>query len=65
MSDKRKEKVIQVDNVIIHTKNIEIINNQKKDNVRRDPWEFFWGRSPRYEINQQKEETKELETDKN
>jgi len=64
MADKRKEKIIQVDNVIIHTKNVEIINNQSKENARRDPWDFFWGRSPRYEI-QHEEDGKEPETDKN
>ncbi|WP_243292433.1 hypothetical protein [Bacillus sp. FJAT-47783] len=46
MSENKKEKVIHVDKLIIHAKDVEIINEQK-ENVfpKRDPWGFFWGRS--------------------
>ncbi|WP_462409477.1 hypothetical protein [Neobacillus sp. Marseille-QA0830] len=59
----KKEKVIHVDNLIIHAKNVEIvdpenvkINRGKHEESsmgdhapRRDPWGFFWGPPPREE----------------
>ncbi|WP_074433087.1 hypothetical protein [Neobacillus dielmonensis] len=62
MSEK-KGKVIHVDNLIIHAKNVEIVdpesvkinhgrheeNNMEDHFPRRDPWGFFWGPPPREE----------------
>lgn len=50
MSDKKKGKVIHVENLTIHAKNVEIIRDHRRreENRRpteeRDPWGFFWGR---------------------
>ncbi|WP_174727192.1 hypothetical protein [Mesobacillus harenae] len=55
MSDKKK-KIIHVDNLIIHAKKVEIIDDSREDAkvevkedpiARRDPWGFFWGRQQR------------------
>jgi hypothetical protein len=64
MSDK-KGKVIHVNNLIIHAKNVEIVDpkhvtmghsnhsepNQDDHVQMRDPWGFFWGLPPREEGN--------------
>lgn len=57
-----KGKVIHVNNLIIHAKNVEIVNpdivtidrekhhehNREEDHSqRRDPWGSFWGWQPR------------------
>lgn len=48
-----KKKVIHVENLIIHAKDVKVVNEveSKKDYVvesdqptARDPWGFFWGR---------------------
>lgn len=49
MSKGKKEKVIHVDNLVIHAKNVEFIRDRDRDRDRddrrnRDPWGFFWGR---------------------
>ncbi len=52
---KKKDKVVHVDKLIVHAKNVEIIrdhdrhhhDDKKKREThegRRDPWEFLWGR---------------------
>lgn len=59
MSEK-KGKVIHVDNLIIHAKNVEFVDSEnvkinRGRNIetteipRRDPWGFFWGPQPREE----------------
>jgi hypothetical protein len=66
MSEK-KGKVIHVNNLIIHAKNVEIvrpehvkidqgkhIEHNQGDHVQgRDPWGFFWGRPTGEEVNEQ------------
>ncbi len=52
MSERREAKVIHVDKLIIHAKEVEIIHERKDDQQHhhtprrptRDPWGFFWGR---------------------
>ncbi|MFC5464936.1 hypothetical protein [Lederbergia graminis] len=49
MSSNRKGKEIHVENLIIHAKNVEIIEDdrdRKHDRPRRNPWDSFWGRGP-------------------
>lgn len=44
MSSVKKEKVIPVDKLVIHAKEVEIIYDRKEDDFpRRDPWGFFGG----------------------
>ncbi|WP_102346378.1 hypothetical protein [Bacillus sp. Marseille-P3661] len=51
MSDHKKKKVLHVDNLVIHAKNVEIIHERKKDDYpRRDPWGFFWGKRPKRDV---------------
>lgn len=64
MSEK-KGKVIHVNNLIIHAKNVQIVDpenvtidggkhhdhNQGDHGQTRDPWGFFWGLPPREEGN--------------
>jgi hypothetical protein len=65
MSEK-KGKVIHVNNLIIHAKNVEIVDpehviidrgkhlehNQEDRGQMRDPWGFFWGLQPGEEVNE-------------
>ncbi|WP_062109149.1 hypothetical protein [Bacillus niameyensis] len=44
MSKGKKPKEIHVENLIIHAKNVEIIEEQRDKEHRRNPWDFFWGR---------------------
>lgn len=52
MSERREAKVIHVDKLIIHAKEVEIIHERNDDHQphhmprrpRRDPWGLFWGR---------------------
>lgn len=50
MSTNKKEKVIHVDKLIIHAKDVEIIQKGDLKNLEVDdlpkgnPWDFFWGR---------------------
>lgn len=49
MSKDKKPKEIHVENLIIHAKNVEIIDEhqereQQEREPRRNPWDFFWGR---------------------
>ncbi|MCQ6282031.1 hypothetical protein [Bacillus sp. EB600] len=73
MSEK-KGKIIYVDNLIIHAKNVEIVDSEnikvnrdrnietnEQDHVsRRDPWGFFLGHPSREEGNEQERENKEI-----
>ena len=56
----KKKKVLHVDNLIIHANNVEIIQENQDRNhqgepqgevqaeqVRRHPWDLFWGRDIR------------------
>lgn len=72
-------KVINVNNLIIHAKNVEIVDsehvkidrakhiepNQEDHFQRRDPWEFFWGWQPREEANEQEGEKEHSEEAQN
>lgn len=40
--ERKKEKVIHVDKLVIHAKKVELIDEDK--DKKRDPWDFFWGR---------------------
>jgi hypothetical protein len=45
MSHEKKKKVIHVDKLIVHAKEVKVIQERKKDDFHgRDPWGFFWGR---------------------
>lgn len=52
MSKKKRSKVIHVDRLVVHAKEVEVIQEkgerEEETNIqerpRRDPWEFFWGR---------------------
>lgn len=50
MSERKESKVIHVDKLIIHAKEVEIINERNDDHHyqqprrHRDPWGSFWGR---------------------
>ncbi|HHW37223.1 MAG TPA: hypothetical protein GXX18_08310 [Bacillales bacterium] len=51
MSERKEAKVIHVDKLIIHAKEVEIIHERNEEQQhhhrprrpRRDPWGFFWG----------------------
>lgn len=56
MSQQRRsgERVIHVDKLVIHAKEVEIINEghghgHEPRPPRRDPWGFFWGRQRQME----------------
>ncbi|MCH1627030.1 hypothetical protein [Fredinandcohnia quinoae] len=63
MSNRKREQVIRVDNLVIHAKNVEIINEGRDhdyprrdhDYPRRDPWGFFWGRQQPSNLGEQEE----------
>ncbi|MDF0727871.1 hypothetical protein PY093_14430 [Cytobacillus sp. S13-E01] len=71
MSGNKKEKVIYVDNLIIHAKNVEIIHDRIDDHIddrkegdfsRRDPWGLFWGKRKQMdEVNEQEGEIQDIE----
>lgn len=45
MSKSKKDRVIHVENLVIHAKNVDIIReNEPERRERRSPWESFWGR---------------------
>lgn len=54
MSKKGKEQVIKVDKLVIHAKEVKVIeerdHHDDRDHDRyerkRDPWGLFWGRRP-------------------
>ena len=51
MANQKKEKIIKVDNLIIHAKNVQIIQEEEEKEIpRRNPWGIFWGREQREEI---------------
>jgi hypothetical protein len=78
--NKKRGKIIHVDNLVIHAKNVEIADaenvnirsknieatdNQKVANFpRRDPW-GFWGIRPREVENQPEKEKENLDMDRN
>jgi len=50
VSERKENKVIHVDKLIVHAKEVEIIHERNEDHQhhmprrpRRDPWGFFWG----------------------
>ena len=63
MSDKKQGKVIHVENVTIHAKNVEFTHEHRRreedrrPDERRNPWGWFWGRQRNLE-----DETKNLES---
>ncbi|UQD50967.1 hypothetical protein C0971_02100 [Bacillus methanolicus] len=73
MSKDKKEKVIHVDKLIIHAKEVDIIHERKEDDSRderkrddfqrMDPWGFFWGRPRRIQENQQESAPEEKHED--
>jgi hypothetical protein len=70
---KKSEKIIRVNNLVIHAENVEIIDAKdvkftgKKietpDNQRRDPWGFFWGRRPEESRRVQERERENFDLD--
>ncbi|TXC93021.1 hypothetical protein FS935_02170 [Metabacillus litoralis] len=58
MSKNEKEKVIKVDTLVIHAKEVKIVNEREEvkeeSYERRDPWGLFWGRRPVEEIDDEK-----------
>lgn len=59
MSDKKKEKVIHVDNLVIHAQNVEFVHEEPhrdREEPRRDPWAFFWGRPREAAVEDEKSE---------
>ncbi|GIN19684.1 MAG TPA: hypothetical protein DEO65_16365 [Bacillus bacterium] len=46
MSKEKKEKVIKVENLVIHAKNVDFIRerHRERETHERDPWEFLLGR---------------------
>ncbi|MDE3840900.1 hypothetical protein C0966_16645 [Bacillus methanolicus] len=64
MSKGKKEKVIHVDKLIIHAKEVDIIHKRKEDDrkddfQRIDPWGFLWGRPRRIQENKQEPASEE------
>ncbi|MGE6257037.1 hypothetical protein ACQKCU_03855 [Heyndrickxia sporothermodurans] len=51
MSNQKREKVIHVDKLVIHAKDVEFIQERPASvptqPERRNPWDFFIGRRPR------------------
>ncbi|MBM7713837.1 hypothetical protein MHB50_02475 [Siminovitchia sp. FSL H7-0308] len=61
MSNQKKEKVIHVDNLVIHAQNVDFVREQPhrdREELPRDPWAFFWGR-PREEERLENESSSE------
>lgn len=58
MSKNEKEKVIKVDTLVIHAKEVKIVNEveevEEEGYQKRDPWGLFWGRRPVEQINDEK-----------
>lgn len=46
MSKEKRDKVIHVENLVIHAKNVDFIRERRREKKEhdRDPWEFLWGR---------------------
>lgn len=51
MTEKKRDKVIRVENLIIRAKNVKVVEEGRDrdkdwdhDRRRRDLWNFFWGR---------------------
>ncbi|RWR13206.1 hypothetical protein QNH23_00845 [Siminovitchia fortis] len=46
MSKEKKEKVIKVENLVIHAQNVDFIRERQRERepLERDPWEFLMGR---------------------
>ncbi|EIJ82290.1 hypothetical protein PB1_05150 [Bacillus methanolicus PB1] len=73
MSKGKKEKVIHVDKLIIHAKEVDIIHERKEDDRRDerkrddfqriDPWGFLWGRPRRIRENEQQSTSQEKQED--
>ncbi|MBS4174739.1 hypothetical protein [Bacillus sp. FJAT-49736] len=53
MSNQKREKVIHVDKLVIHAKEVEIIQERPvhTEPERRNPWDFFWRGQPRTQGN--------------
>ncbi|KYD09990.1 hypothetical protein MXL46_05820 [Heyndrickxia sporothermodurans] len=53
MSNQKREKVIHVDNLVIHAKNVEVIQERPHHTQpeRRNPWDFFFRGQPRTQEN--------------
>jgi len=54
MSKQKRDKVIHVDKLVIHAKEVEIIQErpvQTQQPERRNPWDFFWRGQPRPQEN--------------
>ncbi|KQL52222.1 hypothetical protein AN964_00815 [Heyndrickxia shackletonii] len=53
MSKQKHEKVIHVDKLVIHAKEVEIIQERPAhtEPERRNPWDFFWRGQPRTQEN--------------
>lgn len=65
MSSDKKEKVIHIDKLVIHAKNVVIIHDQKENEFpMRDPWGFFGGR-PRPRGVEKDSNTKEVQAESN
>ncbi len=49
MSKEKKEKVINVENLVIHAQNVDFIRDRhrERETHERNPWDFFLGR-PRH-----------------
>ncbi|WP_226666438.1 hypothetical protein [Metabacillus litoralis] len=58
MSKNEKEKVIKVDTLVIHAKEVKIVNEREEVEEeryeRRNPWGMFWGRRPVEQIRDEK-----------
>ncbi|WP_026583757.1 hypothetical protein [Bacillus sp. J33] len=66
MSKNKKEKIIHVENLIIHAKNVDFIHERDKNHdklsaemPRRSPWDSFWLSPPTREENEEEEKTDE------
>ncbi|PKR82986.1 hypothetical protein [Heyndrickxia camelliae] len=53
MSKQSRSKVINVDKLVIHAKEVEIIQERPvhTEPERRNPWDFFWRGQPRTQGN--------------
>lgn len=63
MTRQKRDKVIHVDKLIVHAKEVEIIQERPVHTQpeRRNPWDFFWRGQPRTQENMETAAAEESE----
>ncbi|UHA58440.1 hypothetical protein KDJ21_016445 [Metabacillus litoralis] len=65
---KRKEQVIKVDTLVIHAREVKVVEDRDRHDDhreddryerRRDPWGMFWGRRPVVDVEEDRDDYQE------